>query len=305
MATARRHGGHKQRAKREDKHTRELRDVKRIVQQELIRAGHLIGPPRDDWTYAELIDPPTERGAQNERHFVGRAAVVLYAGHVVEQSSAYASSALGQFAERLREFTYSGTRLLTQARTQGRLVIAELSNGDLARRAGLAFGAQQAPDEPVDWIGTKATLTDIGRNLVAANRILTAVTAREPAPVAAGFYGPKGAGPLAHLIWLLHCDGLKPEDIAEILGRLPGAERFGVEQGRWRDRCATASGTEKLRSTRDDESRAAVSSEHPCVPDAHIDGPLRARREYWQRHRRVPERRDRAQLRDLHATRTR
>ena len=226
------------RKNRVDKNARELSEIRYLVQRELIAVGDLAEEAVNaNWTYKDLVVPPQEPGQQSDRQFRGRAAVVLWAGFVVEESCSYTARPLAQFASHLREFRESGARLLEHAREHSVAVASELSNGDVTRCAGLSFGAQPNAAGPFYFEAAKAVVVDIDRIIPKIDGVLTEIAARQPVPVTAGFYWPKAAGPLAHFAWLLHRDGLEPDAIAEVLDRLKlDRTSFGIDEVRYRNR---------------------------------------------------------------------
>lgn len=228
---------------RTPRHASELEHVRKLVQQELITAGKLDGPSRADWTCSDAIGVrPTQVGENTEQAFCGRAAVVLGAGFVVEEAYAYATSELGRFAELARAFVSAGTELLEHAQTNGRPIIGAIANGDLARTAGLTYGSQPNELGTFDFGKLKAALECAGQAVTQVTESRAALVARRPDPVSTGFYGPKAAGPLAHFVLLLHCDGLGTEAIADVLGRLTARPTERSRQAWWREQRQTALG---------------------------------------------------------------
>ena len=269
------------------KHEFELQKVRLFVQEELIRTGYIEGPARTGWRCRDLVGAPTELGQQNEVILEGRAAAVFSCGMVVEESYAYEATALAQFAERLRTYREAAAELLAYVDEHERSIVADLSNGDLARDAGLAFGAQPTVNEPMDWHLYASTLGRITCDRMRADRLQEALDARKPAPVKAGFYGGGGRnrGSIANFVGLLDREGVDDAGMTEVLLRMPARPPSHLDELHWRDECDDAIANVRRLKNRlkaeaipglTDETRSVVDrvpiERRVCVVMSKLDG---------------------------------
>ncbi|MEY4581492.1 MAG: hypothetical protein RL701_6195 [Pseudomonadota bacterium] len=220
-------------------HVDGLQEVMAVVQRELARIGEVVSLPpagtRFSWKNIVAVRPTA--GEQTQREFVERTAAIIDAAVVVEHTYDILTGPMPEFLRRLKAARAALTDMLTLVRDRGPELTAQMHNGDITRRAKIAFGAEPQTAPPFDFTQAHKVLKTSADTAIELDTMIASLEARMPDAVVAGFYEPRGKGPLAHCAMLLSDCDLSSEEVSDALGQLPKRDAFEFEP-MWRDKRA-------------------------------------------------------------------
>ncbi len=223
------------------KHERDHAKVMAAVQRELIRYGHFTGPERHGWHWTDALPAPMPDGSPGKRHFNGRDAIVLEGGMLVDQTYHWIAGLLGQLSQQVQRGIHAPGQLTVWLAPRRERVLRLLRNTQLLSEHDIAVNAGNVTDQ---FANVRALLDAyrLGPSASAARHLCLALDNVRPRALAAGFYEPRGAGPIRQFEMFLKERGLSYEEIAHLLGTLTFRHDFAHEHGWIRHRaCATDS----------------------------------------------------------------
>lgn len=203
------------------------------VQRVLIQEKLLLQSERDDFHWSDAVPAPEKFGEQTEQQFFGRAAAVIESAAIVEQTHAILSDPLPGFLQRLDRVQTCIREALQFARDNSTLLTIRICNGDLTRRAGIAYGAEPKTMPALDLAKANAALLNAETAADELDAMFASLAPRIPAVVDAGFYAAGATGAVGQFALLLSERNMTSEGIAQALGKVRDVSSF-VHHDTWR-----------------------------------------------------------------------